>query len=847
MHTSIAIMGFGPRGLSVLERLCAAPGAAAGDGMTIHLVDPKLPGPGVHGPEQPHHLLLNTIAGQITMFRGGDRAADGRPLSGPSLAEWAGVADEVYLSRAALGRYLAYCYGRIRAAAPDSISIREHRVFAERIRALRGDSWVLHLSDGSQLVVNAVVLAVGHGSNRPGPEDEKLEQRVAQLRRTNPRLHYVRTCYPLDRLDVIAPGACVALRGMGLSAIDVVSCLTVGRGGRFVRAGAQAGDHGDVSEGELTYLPSGAEPRIYVYSRTGRVFWPRAVNQKTPADAYQPRHLTRDAVDALRAAHGQLDFEEHLLPLMRDDLLAAAKAAGSPEGSQEGSPGAGSSAPGALADVARLLDPPQIGPSRSLEDYQAELVGFLAADERRAAEGNLTNPVKTATDALRDIREELRRAVEYAGLTPKSHKQFVDVYAPLLNAMTGGPPASRSEEWRALFAARVLHVGAGPAGRARLDTDQAAFVLDSAHQTSPPTRCDVLVNASVERCEPERDASPLIRSLLAAGLVRPFSNGPLRPGGLDVDPAGRLIGASGRPSPTLFAVGHPTEGPRYYTNMLPAPGTDSRITADAAALVAALTDTLFRPAATEAVEATETAEVAEAVEVTVHATSLRERSTRMNAVTQLTAPAAQPAAGASAAWIAPFTVAGEHVSLIPLDRDHEAELVEAVEDGRVWDTWFASVPKPGDMRKNIEWRLECAAQGTMVPFTVLDPVGRVAGMTAYMSVDPKNRRLEIGYTWYRKSVQRTRLNTQAKLFLLTHAFEQADCIAVGFRTSSFNAPSRRAIERLGAKLDGVLRNHLILPDGTLRDTCYYSVLPNEWPAVKRHLTWLLERGNAEAA
>ncbi|MFD7902171.1 GNAT family N-acetyltransferase [Kitasatospora sp. NPDC059722] len=197
-----------------------------------------------------------------------------------------------------------------------------------------------------------------------------------------------------------------------------------------------------------------------------------------------------------------------------------------------------------------------------------------------------------------------------------------------------------------------------------------------------------------------------------------------------------------------------------------------------------------------------------------------------------------------APWITPFTVKGDHVTLVPLEAGHEAELVDAVEDGKVWDTWFAAVPSPDGMRQEIEWRLGLAEEGRMVPFTVLDAQGRIAGMTAYMNVDAANRRLEIGHTWYRGSVQRTSLNTEAKLLLLRHAFEQQDCIAVGFRTAFFNQPSRRAIERLGAKLEGVWRNHLILPDGTLRDTCYYSVINGEWPAVQRHLTWLLARAGS---
>lgn len=192
-------------------------------------------------------------------------------------------------------------------------------------------------------------------------------------------------------------------------------------------------------------------------------------------------------------------------------------------------------------------------------------------------------------------------------------------------------------------------------------------------------------------------------------------------------------------------------------------------------------------------------------------------------------------------WIAPFSSAGTSVTLVPLQREHESALIDAVRDGEVWNNWFAAVPRPEGMAKEIQWRLSLADEGRMVPFTVINAEGKIVGMTSYMNVDSANRRLEIGHTWYAQSVQRTSLNTEAKLLLLTTAFEEYDCISVGFRTAFFNQASRRAIERLGAKLEGIWRNHLILADGTLRDTCYYSVINGEWPAVRRHLNWLLER------
>ena len=204
----------------------------------------------------------------------------------------------------------------------------------------------------------------------------------------------------------------------------------------------------------------------------------------------------------------------------------------------------------------------------------------------------------------------------------------------------------------------------------------------------------------------------------------------------------------------------------------------------------------------------------------------------------------QEAATGSAPWITPFAAAGAHARLVPLERGHEADLVTAVRDGDVWDTWYAAVPPPDGMAREIAWRLELQEEGRMVPFTVLDAAGRIVGMTSYMNVEPAHRRLEIGHTWYAASAQRTALNTEAKLLLLTAAFDKYDCISVGFRTAYFNFRSRAAIERLGAKYEGTWRSHLILPDGTIRDTCYYSIIAAEWPAVRRNLTWRLEHGRA---
>ncbi|TXD91677.1 GNAT family N-acetyltransferase [Mitsuaria sp. TWR114] len=196
---------------------------------------------------------------------------------------------------------------------------------------------------------------------------------------------------------------------------------------------------------------------------------------------------------------------------------------------------------------------------------------------------------------------------------------------------------------------------------------------------------------------------------------------------------------------------------------------------------------------------------------------------------------------ASTPFTAPVTLAGPHARLEPLSPAHREALAEAADDGALWKLWYTTVPAPERMAAEIERRLGLRDAGTMNPFAVFDAQGRAAGMTTYMNIDAANRRVEIGSTWTRASCQRSALNTQCKLLLLQHAFEQLDCIAVEFRTHRLNTQSRRAIERLGAQLDGILRSHLRMPDGTLRDTCVYSITAAEWPTVRNHLQWQLDK------
>ena len=193
------------------------------------------------------------------------------------------------------------------------------------------------------------------------------------------------------------------------------------------------------------------------------------------------------------------------------------------------------------------------------------------------------------------------------------------------------------------------------------------------------------------------------------------------------------------------------------------------------------------------------------------------------------------------AWPEPITLSGRHARLVPLTVEHTEPLSQAARDGELWRLWYTAVPSPESMATEIERRLLLQTAGSMLPFTVLDAAGTPVGMTTYMNIDATHRRVEIGSTWYAASVQRSPLNTECKLLLLGHAFDELECIAVEFRTHRFNQQSRRGIERLGAQLDGILRNHQRAANGTLRDTCVYSITADEWPTVQTHLRWQLDK------
>jgi RimJ/RimL family protein N-acetyltransferase len=199
------------------------------------------------------------------------------------------------------------------------------------------------------------------------------------------------------------------------------------------------------------------------------------------------------------------------------------------------------------------------------------------------------------------------------------------------------------------------------------------------------------------------------------------------------------------------------------------------------------------------------------------------------------------------AFVEPVTLRSRGIALVPLSLDHEAGLRDAAADGELWKIRVTSVPEPQDTRGYIESALQMRQDGSRFAFAVTEEAnGTVLGSTSFHDILPAVRRVEIGYTWYARRCQRTHVNTTCKLLMLTHAFDTLGCHVVGWRTDNFNHASQRAIERLGARRDGVIRGHALRRDGTIRDTVMYSLRSGEWPEVRAQLLYLLDRPRTDA-
>ncbi|MBA2674321.1 MAG: FAD/NAD(P)-binding protein [Ramlibacter sp.] len=594
----------GPRGLSILERMVELLHASPLPlDIKVDIVEPGECGQGSHPAHQPDHLLTNTVASQVSIFAQDSMVAG---KDGISLTQWARmvgyrrfgtryfpvkdgsgeeITDHDHLPRNMLGEYLTWAFDRIVRLLPENVRIEHHRRRVVDLIALKSGGFTVCLDNGFQYPADHVFITTGHGTRAASPADLAFDAFARSTGAKNPKLNFYSTPYPVHCLNTIAADATVAVQGLGLTAYDVISALTTGRGGQFVE-----------EQGKFVYRPSGREPNILLFSRNCLPFAARGANQKGIAGRHQARFFTVDAVKALQAravartGSHQLDFAEEMLPLIEKEMAYVYRAVGT---GSDPAPASFQATAEERQAISKLLNPLKGKTFSSFESFRRFFRAQVEADLAEAHKGNLTSPVKAATDVLRDTREALRTGVEFAGLTPSSHKVYVEDFVATTNRISFGPPRRRNAELLALMDAGVLDVAGGPGNQVTTDAARGQFCIANQFGKEQVRHyADVLVIARLDPYSPRTDSSALTTNLVRRELVRPHLNGDYHPGGLDINRDMQVIDASGESHGNLWAIGFPVEGPHFYTHALPRPLMNSRFTQDAHRCVAQLLESL---------------------------------------------------------------------------------------------------------------------------------------------------------------------------------------------------------------------------------------------------------------
>ncbi|GAB3442029.1 FAD/NAD(P)-binding protein [Actinophytocola sediminis] len=632
----VAVIGLGPRGLSVVERLCANADSLLPQGhqLVIHLVDPHLlDGGRVWRSSQNRLLLMNTVASQVTMFVDETVDCAGPVVSGPSLYEWArsitllgtpsvpgavrAEADRLgpddYPSRAFYGSYLRWTRGRIMRTAPASVSFVSHQATAVDLVDTADTRQEIRLDNGESIGgLGAVVLALGHLPHRLGDTEAALSDFAGRH-----GLRYLAPSNPADvSLRAVPAGEPVILRGMGLNFFDYLALFTLGRGGRFVRD----------ADGVLRYHPSGQEPLLVTGSRRGVPYQARAANQKGAFGRHEPRYITEQVIERMRAEADNgapADFRRDIWPLVDQEVrtvyyatevrergctcdaeefsaaFAAAEPAVLPPGADPMAIQESEAQREVLAkfdlepawDWARIATPYTAADLTSTERFQRWLRSYVDTEMAESAKGNVTGSLKAALDVLRDLRNEIRLLVDHSGLSGDAYRDDLQRwYMPLNAFLSIGPPAERIEQFGALMDAGLLEV-LGP--DLRVDCADGRFVASSLVCPDRTVAASTLIEARLPETDLRTTTDPLLVSLLARGECAPYripirGGGHYLTGGVAVSRRPyRLLDAQDRPHARRLAFGVPTEAVHWVTAAGIRPGVNSVILGDADAMARA--------------------------------------------------------------------------------------------------------------------------------------------------------------------------------------------------------------------------------------------------------------------
>lgn len=614
----ICIVGAGPRGLAVAERVRANAGLSGAPPVTLHIVDPCAgEGGKVWRMSQPRDLLMNTVASQVTMFTDASVELDGPVCPGPSLYDWArglsaddgppwlleeaaGLHPDHYPTRAAYGRYLAWFFDDLARLPGDHLKVVVHQRTAVALHDDPDGAQTVVLDDGARLAgLSAVVLAQGH-IDMPLSGDGAA---LSSYARTH-GLGYVPPGNPADAdLSFVQAGERVAIRGLGLNFFDHMTLLTSGRGGRFEHVA-----------GRLVYQPGGQEPVIYAGSRRGIPHHARGRNQKGATGRHLPLFLTQRVIEELQARRtlgAPADFRHDVWPLVRREVevvyytalvkqrrgQAAADAFARAYAAEAVSKTDHLAAHGVDAtdiwDWELVARPYRKATLANSVGFRHWLLEYLRLDVERAERGNLDDPVKAALDVLRDLRNEIRLVVDHGGVSGSSYRDDIEKWFTPLNAFASiGPPASRIKEMIALMEAGVLHM-VGPDMRVDPQPGGQGFQVGSELIADSGVTVTTLIDARMPAVDVRTTTDPLLRGLLAEGKCRPYRiddtrHGHYEGGGLAVTARPyQIVDVHGRAHRRRFAFGLPTEGVHWATAAGIRPGVNSVILADADAIARA--------------------------------------------------------------------------------------------------------------------------------------------------------------------------------------------------------------------------------------------------------------------
>ena len=612
-NVNICIVGLGPWGLGSLERIISRAGQDKHQAtISVDVIEPGEPGVGVHFRTLPDYILLNTKCSHISMFIENQFSDIENPILGPTLLEWVKqqgyrfssdgydltndggreISPDDFLPRRLLGEYLNWFYHQLLKRIPKNVNLKIHKQMAIDMETSPSGEETIVLDNGERITANIVFLTTGHTKNVNASKTPLTESQQDK--------RHIDIDYPLkEHLIGIKENEKVGIAGFGLAAIDVLTELTIGRGGKYIC---------DTKIGRRKYIASGKEPAVYMFSRTGVPPCPRpAISKSLESFGYSAQFFTPQQIDALRekmyAQNGdnKLDFVNDLLPLLWDEMKLvyyetsvrltegenSAKAVSKKLVEAWHNAEFGSEINKLVKsygsfDPERYFKQPLPEKITSSNEYQNLFTTLIKTDLVEAYKGELDSANKAAFELFRVVRETIRYAVDYEGLSPESLLQFKKRTASMINRIIVGPPKERSEEMLALIDAGIVHVPFGPSPEITDDEQSGKIKINSTLLENRHTEIlDKIIYAYIPHSSVNNSSSDLISNLYKKGRLRDFCISKTSLGSAHIDVDLHPLNKHGEKEKNIYMLGPLTEGVKYFNHYIPSPSSRLRAFRDA--------------------------------------------------------------------------------------------------------------------------------------------------------------------------------------------------------------------------------------------------------------------------